>query len=139
VFDALKEYAHGFVQLFDPTGRETRRGFLLILAWCISLPLALIEFGRMVTGWLPVAMVASGAAIWQPFVWLNIAVTLLAGFVFVPAMIRRLHDIGKSGAALLIVFSPWFGAIWLFFDLFAQGNDFANDFGPDPRGSWSNR
>ena len=55
--------------------------------------------------------------------------------VFVPALsvlVRRLHDVGKSGWMMLIVFIPMIGAIWLLVLLCTKSNDYDNDWGPNP-------
>ena len=46
--------------------------------------------------------------------------------------IRRLHDIGRSGWWLLLVFIPVVGWIALLIFYVTRGNDAANDHGPDP-------
>jgi uncharacterized membrane protein YhaH (DUF805 family) len=46
-------------------------------------------------------------------------------FVFIPALavtVRRLHDVGKSGWMMLIVFIPIIGWIWLLVLLLQEGN-----------------
>ena len=55
-------------------------------------------------------------------------------FVFIPALavtVRRLHDVGKSGWVLLIIFIPLIGPIWLLYLLLQKGDSlnefFAND------------
>ncbi len=46
--------------------------------------------------------------------------------------IRRLHDIGRTGWWLLLVFVPVVGWIVLLIFYVTRGNDGANDHGPDP-------
>lgn len=56
--------------------------------------------------------------------------------VFIPGlavMIRRLHDVGKSGWFLFILIIPLVGVIWLFILLCTEGNDGSNEFGADPK------
>ena len=51
-------------------------------------------------------------------------------FIFIPAIavtVRRLHDVGKSGWMLLIVFIPLIGPIWLLVLLLQKGVSF-NEF-----------
>lgn len=55
-------------------------------------------------------------------------------FIFIPALavtVRRLHDVGKSGWMLLIIFIPLIGSIWLLYLLLQKGDSlnefFAND------------
>ncbi len=57
--------------------------------------------------------------------------------VFVPnlaVMFRRLHDIGKSGAWILISLIPLAGPIWLLILLATEGPRGDNQYGSDPKG-----
>ena len=47
--------------------------------------------------------------------------------------VRRLHDIGKSGWMLLVVFIPLIGAIWLIVLFAREGELGANQYGPNPK------
>ncbi len=47
--------------------------------------------------------------------------------------VRRLHDIGKSGWMLLILFIPLIGVIWLLILLVREGELSANQYGPNPK------
>lgn len=56
--------------------------------------------------------------------------------VFLPGlgvMVRRLHDVGKSGWFILIVLIPLAGVIWLLIVLCTEGNSGVNAYGPDPK------
>ncbi|MFH6961199.1 DUF805 domain-containing protein [Flavobacterium plurextorum] len=56
--------------------------------------------------------------------------------VFLPGLgvlVRRLHDVGKSGWFFLIVLLPIAGVIWLLIVLCTEGNSGANAYGPDPK------
>ena len=61
--------------------------------------------------------------------------------VFLPSLgvlVRRLHDVGKSGWFFLIVLIPFIGAIWLLILLFIDGEQGENKWGPNPKeDSWS--
>ena len=61
--------------------------------------------------------------------------------VFLPSLgvlVRRLHDVGKSGWFFLIVLIPLIGAIWLLILLFIDGEQGENKWGPNPKeDSWS--
>jgi len=46
--------------------------------------------------------------------------------------VRRLHDVGKSGWMIFIVFIPFVGAIWLIVLLASKGNPEKNKFGEEP-------
>ena len=56
--------------------------------------------------------------------------------VLIPSLavgIRRLHDVGKSGWFLLILFIPLIGAIWFIVILCKEGDKGINAYGPDPK------
>ena len=58
---------------------------------------------------------------------------LLITYAFFFLAIRRLHDLGKSGFWLFIVFVPFFGGIiWFIFTLL-PGQPFVNKYGPIPK------
>lgn len=57
-------------------------------------------------------------------------------FVLLPGlavMVRRLHDVGKSGWMALIIFIPLVGAIWLLVLLVMDGEANENQYGPNPK------
>jgi len=49
--------------------------------------------------------------------------------------VRRLHDIGRSGFWLLLVFIPFFGALIILVFLLLDGQSETNKWGPPPYGS----
>jgi len=56
--------------------------------------------------------------------------------VFCPALgvlVRRLHDVGKSGWFGLIIFIPLVGLVWLFVLLVSEGNAGENEYGTNPK------
>lgn len=58
--------------------------------------------------------------------------------VLIPSLavaVRRLHDIGKSGWYYLIGLIPFVGGIILLVWFFTEGNQGANEWGPDPKSS----
>lgn len=48
-------------------------------------------------------------------------------------MVRRLHDIGKSGWWVLVAFIPLIGGIILLIFAIQEGNQGPNQYGPDPK------
>jgi uncharacterized membrane protein YhaH (DUF805 family) len=48
-------------------------------------------------------------------------------------VVRRLHDVGKSGVWIFIAFIPIIGAIWLLFLMVKEGVSGENNYGPDPK------
>ena len=56
--------------------------------------------------------------------------------LFIPGLavvVRRLHDIGKSGWMLLITLIPLIGAIWLLVLLLTDSNPEENIYGANPK------
>lgn len=56
--------------------------------------------------------------------------------VLVPSLavvVRRLHDVGKSGWFYLIGLIPLIGPIWIFVLLVTEGDTGPNQYGPDPK------
>jgi len=47
-------------------------------------------------------------------------------------IVRRLHDVGKSGFFILIQFVPFIGSLWLFLTLIRQGDEGTNLYGENP-------
>lgn len=48
-------------------------------------------------------------------------------------VVRRLHDVGKSGWFYFIAFVPVIGGIWLFILMVTEGDQGDNEYGPDPK------
>lgn len=63
-------------------------------------------------------------------------VGLFALAMFIPSLavlVRRLHDIGKSGWYFLCYFIPLVGFILMLVWLFTDGDRFTNNYGEDPK------
>jgi len=71
-------------------------------------------------------------------------VGLISGLIFIVGLpllyiahiaisIRRLHDHGEPGIKFLLTFIPFVGIIFWLMMVFTRGDDFENDYGPDPR------
>lgn len=48
-------------------------------------------------------------------------------------LVRRMHDLGKSGWWAFIAFVPLIGGIWLLVLLCTEGNKGTNEYGEDPK------
>jgi len=56
--------------------------------------------------------------------------------VFIPGLavlVRRLHDVGKSGWMFFISLIPLIGAIWLLVLMLTESNPGENKYGPNPK------
>lgn len=68
-----------------------------------------------------------------PYGPLSIGYLLL---MFVPSLsvlVRRLHDVGKSGWMMLVLFVPIIGGIWLFILLVTNSQLEENEYGKNPK------
>ncbi|MGY8886456.1 MAG: DUF805 domain-containing protein [Flavobacteriales bacterium] len=64
-----------------------------------------------------------------PLYGLYVLVLLIPGLA---VLVRRLHDIGKSGWMLLVAFIPFIGPFWVLILLVTEGNAGENQYGQDP-------
>lgn len=123
-------------QVFDFSGRATRTEYGLFHLSAFGAYFAL--------GVLPVTMfdVRAGRAA-EPGVVAIIFIAVLALLslaLFFAALIghfsisvRRLHDHGEPGVKYFLTWIPFIGFIFWLMLVFARGNDWENDYGPDPR------
>lgn len=54
----------------------------------------------------------------------------------IAAVVRRLHDVNKSGWFIFIILIPIIGAIWLIVLLATEGTKGSNEYGSDPKGDY---
>ncbi|RKR10402.1 uncharacterized membrane protein YhaH (DUF805 family) [Flavobacterium sp. 90] len=64
------------------------------------------------------------------FLGLYVPATFLPGLAVI---VRRLHDVGKSGWFYFIAFIPFIGAIWILILFCTEGTQGPNQYGPDPK------
>lgn len=51
----------------------------------------------------------------------------------IAVVVRRLHDVGKSGWFYFIFLIPLIGGIWLLVLMCTEGDSGSNEYGPDPK------
>jgi uncharacterized membrane protein YhaH (DUF805 family) len=68
-----------------------------------------------------------------PYGWIYLLYTLAVIIPGFAVLVRRLHDVGKSGWWFFIVFIPFAGAIWLLVLACTDGNPGDNAYGPSPK------
>jgi uncharacterized membrane protein YhaH (DUF805 family) len=116
------------VNLVSINGRFNRRKFLNVFLGAFLAAMAFI---------IPAAIVASLAEERNPMlsnlmVGIIILIELLSGLVQIPQMIKRLHDMNRSGWWWLTCLIPMAGIIPLIILFFVKGTSGTNDYGPDP-------
>ena len=124
----MKWYLKVFKQYADFSGRARRKEywmfilFNLIFLVCAAIldNLLGLTFGEN-----------------SPYGFLYLVYALL---VFIPGLavaVRRLHDVGKSGWWYFIALIPIIGGIWLLILFCTEGISGSNEYGPDPKGNFS--
>lgn len=129
----VRRVVREFVALVDPRGRESRRGMALILAWCITLPLTLVELAAMVGEMNSELMTLGTSPLALIFFSVNTLVALICIVMAIMTMVRRVHDHSMGWNTILIGFIPYVGWAWLGFYLLSKGDIGPNGYGPDPR------
>jgi len=66
--------------------------------------------------------------------YINIFYGLIMFIPGLAVLVRRLHDIGKSGWFVFICLIPLVGPIWLLVLLFTDSKPGVNQYGPNPKG-----
>lgn len=121
VQEAIEWYKTVLSRFSDFEGRAGRREFwmFVLVNFIVAVALSIVEgilhlrvggFG-ILSGLYSLAVLVPGVAVG----------------------IRRLHDTGKSGMFLLLVFIPIFGAIALIYFYAIEGDHGANEYGADPK------
>ncbi|MBZ9599145.1 MULTISPECIES: DUF805 domain-containing protein [Streptomyces] len=108
--DVLKKYA-----TFSGRARRQEYWMFFLFQMAVVIVLAILD-----------AVIGAGSLI----------VGLYALATLVPTLaltVRRLHDLGKSGAWYFIAFVPLIGGIWLLVLTATAGQPQPNQYGPDPK------
>lgn len=119
---------------FQLSGRARRREY-----WLFTLAVALVQAGINAVFTTGVSQAGMGSFAWAGAVSpLGQALSgLVALLVFIPSitvMVRRLHDVDRSGLWLLALLVPFVGWLILFVFMCLDGTSGTNRFGPDPKG-----
>lgn len=121
----MKAYLNAFKNYAKFSGRTSRKDF-----WLFTLINTLVNYALTYLGALVGATISYNIGI-SP-----IEYSILAGIysliVFIPSlaiMVRRMHDINKSGWMILVSLIPLAGFIWLLVLLCKKGNEGANNYG----------
>ena len=107
----IKQYA-------DFNGRARRKEY-----WMFTLINTLIAIGLM----LVAQFVSPSLSI------LNMIYSLALLIPGIAVVVRRLHDVNKSGWMYLLIFLPVIGWIWLLVLFFTEGTIGENKYGLDPK------
>ncbi len=114
-FAALKKYA-------DFSGRARRKEYWMFILFYSLFAIA--------AGIIDAIIMASAGIYFTPLL------TLFSLAMIIPSLaisVRRMHDISKSGAMILIPFVPIIGTIWYLILTVTEGTVGDNQYGPDPK------
>lgn len=127
-------------QIFNFAGRATRTEYGL---FHISFIGAVIVVELVLGGIMAATGVSRVAPSGEPnlavlvlssilgILWLLFFLAFMIGHISVS--VRRLHDHGDSGFKYLLTFIPLVGIIFWAMMVFTGGDEFENEYGPDPR------
>ncbi len=112
----LKQYA-------DFEGRARRKEYWIFALFNMIFGITAIVLDML----LEISFTESG---YGPIYLLYMLAMLIPGLA---VAVRRLHDVGKSGAMILVGFIPFAGAIWLLILFMRDSNPGENQYGPNPK------
>ena len=113
------------------TGRASRKEYWMFVLFNVILDVIAIILDNMLGTTFKLGEGYYATSL--PYGWIYLLYSL---GVFIPGLavfVRRLHDTGKSGWMLLLLFIPIVGAIWLLVDVCTDGNPGDNIYGPSPK------
>ena len=117
------------------TGRAPRSEFWWFWVFTILVEIAAVVVSGMLLGGSITEVGSSSMGGWFIFAsggWLPGLVHLALILPSLAVAVRRLHDVGRSGWWLLIMFVPLFGLLLLLFWWVQPSEREANRFGPPP-------
>ncbi len=110
----LKQYA-------DFSGRARRKEYWMFVLFNIIFAIAAMILDTVL---------GIGFAGFGPIYGLYLLAMLIPS---IAVGVRRLHDIGKSGWMMLVIFIPFVGGIWLLILFILEGQAGTNEYGPNPK------
>ena len=115
-------FKRGIENYINFSGRAERREYWYLLLFSTLISIGLTILDAFFFGFSPED--------------LGFLSTIFFIFCFLPSIsigVRRLHDIGKSGWWLLLIFIPLIGAIILLIWFCTKGHEASNAYGPEPQ------
>ena len=127
----MNYYLHVLQNFKNFSGRARRKEYwMYTLIYIPILFLAMIADNALGTTF---QMEAMGQSVDIGYGWVYVIVGPLHFLPSLSVVVRRLHDVGKSGWFYLIIFIPLVGFIWMLVLLVSDGNKGENKYGADPK------
>ena len=110
------------------SGRARRKEYwMFALIYIIVIIIAMVLDGALGLGF------DMGYGVTAPYGWIYSIVALVHLIPAWGVLVRRLHDVGKSGWFMLISLVPIIGGIWLLVLVCTDGDSSENAYGPSPK------
>ncbi len=119
----MKWFLAAFKKYVDFNGRARRKEYWMFVLFSYIFIIA----GVLIDNLLGLTMVSG---LYGPFYIISGLLLALPGLA---VTVRRLHDVGKSGAMIFIGLIPIVGAIWLLVLYCTDSEDEENKYGPNPK------
>jgi len=127
----MNYYLHVLQNFKNFSGRARRKEYwMYTLIYMPILFLAMFADNALGTTF---QMDVMGQAVDVGYGWVYMIVALLHFLPSLSVVVRRLHDVGKSGWFYLIILIPLIGIIWMLVLLVSNGNVGENKYGADPK------
>jgi uncharacterized membrane protein YhaH (DUF805 family) len=122
----MNAYTYCMRHYADFSGRASRPEYwLFVLVFLIIYVVCfLIDYNTFWSGQMTI----------MPLITIAYLVHFIPGFA---VLVRRLHDIDRSGWWMLISLVPVLGSIWLLVLLCSKGTYGPNQYGPDPNAHYA--
>lgn len=127
----MNYYLHVLQNFNNFSGRARRKEYwMYTLIYMPILFLAMFADNALGTTF---QMDVMGQSVDIGYGWIYVIVALLHFLPSLSVVVRRLHDVGKSGWFYLIILIPLLGIIWMLVLLVSNGNVGENKYGADPK------
>jgi|GEM_PF-1208605 len=122
-----------WLHLFDFKGRATRSEYLLFHVTGVLAAMATLLVSGIMLGVISALLGDPNPARGPGPIILTILIYGLFVITHIAIGVRRLHDHGEPGIKYLLNAIPLIGFFFWLVMVFKRGDDFENDYGPDPR------
>ncbi|WP_153800684.1 DUF805 domain-containing protein [Foetidibacter luteolus] len=120
----MKHYLNALKNYANFTGRARRSEYWYFILFNVAIFFALALLAN-ISDFYELA--------WDPFSYVFGLYMLAMLIPWLAVLVRRLHDIGKSGTWFFIYFVPFVGAIWLLVLLCTDSEPGTNKYGLNPK------
>ena len=127
----MNYYLHVLQNFKNFSGRARRKEYWMYTL--IYIPIFFLAMFADNTLGTTFQMDVMGQSVDIGYGWIYVIVALLHFLPSLSVVVRRLHDVGKSGWFYLIILIPLIGIIWMLVLLVSNGNVGENKYGADPK------